>query len=442
MSSNIIQILSSNIDEHNLQELNDVKLIKVQYFKSTNKLLFILRSKKKLTEKNIEILKKAISKEFHIIDKIEIICYNSLSNVTLEQIVNENWNDVISAMSKIIPMSKECLQNSKKELLDDNIILHYGNQFVVKILQNKNIEKCLIRTIENIFGIKCAVKLVYSPDVESIDYFKNKDEENQNIIKQVLNETAIDMSSKKEKNNSIVTSNNNYFKNKSQFDRKENIKKDKNCIMGKVINQDSIDMIDVNETSGIVSIKGEVFKLEIKDTKTGKKIVIFDITDYTSSLTVKCFPKPKELENVLENIKVGLYCKVRGEAMLDTYTKELVVLGRDIMKLKKVEKMDTADEKRVELHMHTQMSAMDAVTSASKLIERAAKWGHKAVAITDHGVAQAYPEAMKASKKHGIKVIYGVEGYFVDDGEPIAILKNDSTIHDSYVVFDLETTGF
>jgi len=439
MSSNIIQLLTSNIDEANINELNDVKLIKVQYFRSNNKLLLILRNRKEISKENLEIIKKAISKRLSIISKIEIICYKDINSVTIEQIINQYWNDVVIAMSKIMPVCKECLNNSKKEIHNNTILIYYSNQFVVNILHDKGLEKHLITVIKDIFDIECVVKLLYSSNIKSFDYFKCKDNENKSIIKQVLNETAIDINNKRATNSTSVTNKNSYYKNKKVIKNKN---ENANCIMGKSINQDTINMIDVNETSGIVSIKGEIFKLDIKDTKTGKKIVIFNITDYTSSLTVKCFLKPQETEKVLENISVGLYCKIRGEAMIDTYTKELVVLARDIMKLKKIEKMDTSYKKRVELHMHTQMSAMDAVTSATKLIERAAKWGHKAVAITDHGVAQAYPEAMKAAKKYNIKVIYGVEGYFVDDGEPIAILDNDSTLDESFVVFDLETTGF
>ena len=101
---------------------------------------------------------------------------------------------------------------------------------------------------------------------------------------------------------------------------------------------------------------------------------------------------------VLDQIKKGLYCKIRGEAIFDTFAKEVVIMVRDIVKMKKIERMDRAEKKRVELHMHTTMSAMDAVTPAKKLIGRAAKWGHTAVAITDHGVVQAFPEAQMAEK--------------------------------------------
>ena len=157
------------------------------------------------------------------------------------------------------------------------------------------------------------------------------------------------------------------------------------------------------------------------ETKTGKIILTFFITDFTGSIIVKCFLKPQEKDEVLDNIKKGLYCKVRGEAVYDSYAREVVLMGRDILKMKKIERMDGADEKRVELHCHTTMSAMDGVTPVTKIIERAAKWGHPAVAITDHGVVQAFPDAQIAAKKNKIKVLYRVEGYLVDDGVPLAL---------------------
>ena len=178
------------------------------------------------------------------------------------------------------------------------------------------------------------------------------------------------------------------------------------------------------------------------ETKTGKIILTFYITDYTSSITVKCFLKPQEKDEVLENVKKGFYCKVRGEAIYDTYQREVVIMGRDILKMKKVEKVDSVDEKRVELHCHTTMSTMDGVTPVSKIVERAAKWGHPAIAITDHGGVQAFPDAQIAAKKNKIKVLYGVEGYLVDDGVPLALNEKGQNLNDTYVVFDLETTGF
>jgi len=133
--------------------------------------------------------------------------------------------------------------------------------------------------------------------------------------------------------------------------------------------------------------------------------------------------------------------KVRGEAQYDKYARELIIFAYDIMETQKTERQDDAAKKRVELHLHTQMSAMDGVSSVKDLVRRAAKWGHPAVAITDHGVVQAYPEAYEAGKKNNIKIIYGVECYLVSDSAAIVYNPSDTTLDGDFVVFDIETTG-
>ena len=133
--------------------------------------------------------------------------------------------------------------------------------------------------------------------------------------------------------------------------------------------------------------------------------------------------------------------KVRGEAQYDKFSKELTVIASDIIQVQKNTKKDNAAKKRVELHLHTQMSAMDGVTSVKALVKRAHEWGHKAIAITDHGVVQAYPDACDAGKKHGIKIIYGIEAYLLDDAVPIVYYANGHSIDGDFVVFDIETTG-
>ncbi|MDD4681240.1 MAG: PolC-type DNA polymerase III, partial [Clostridia bacterium] len=170
-----------------------------------------------------------------------------------------------------------------------------------------------------------------------------------------------------------------------------------------------------------------------------------DITDYTNSLTIKFFVQKDDYDLRFEQIKNDLYFKVRGEAQFDKYSKELAVLAVDILQLEKHVRRDDAEVKRVELHLHTQMSAMDAITSAERLVERAAQWGHRAVAITDHGVVQAFPEAYNTAKKNHIKIIYGVECYLLDNEPPVVYMKSGKScshsLDDGFVVFDIETTG-
>ncbi|MDZ5473442.1 PolC-type DNA polymerase III [Bacillus sp. 31A1R] len=193
-----------------------------------------------------------------------------------------------------------------------------------------------------------------------------------------------------------------------------------------------------------VAIEGYIFAAETRELRSGRTLLTFKVTDYTSSIMVKMFSRDKEDAALFERVQKGMWVKVRGSIQNDTFVRDLVMIGNDINEIKPVERKDTAseDEKRVELHLHTPMSQMDAVTSVSSLIAQAKKWGHKAIAVTDHAVAQSFPEAFGAGKKHDIKVLYGLEANLVNDGVPIAY--NDSNrllVDDTYVVFDVETTG-
>ena len=173
---------------------------------------------------------------------------------------------------------------------------------------------------------------------------------------------------------------------------------------------------DVKFDDGQVVVWGTVFGLEIRDTKDQRsKIINFNITDYTSSYPVKIFSRADDCKNAVSALKDGITLMIRGDVIYDTYRKEYVIDAKAMASVKKIDIMDEAPEKRVELHMHSNMSALDAMTDAGELVSRAAKWGHRAVAITDHGVLQGYPAAFAASEKTGIKVIYGVESYVYDD---------------------------
>ena len=203
----------------------------------------------------------------------------------------------------------------------------------------------------------------------------------------------------------------------------KNIEKDPDLIFGKGIKGQVIKMSQVDTNSGQVTIQGRILKTEQRQLKTGRTLFTFDITDMTSSLTCKIFVSDKELEIISGKLVKDQHVCLSGEAQYDMYAKELVVLARDIrlVDMETEARMDLAPQKRVELHLHTQMSQLDAICGTKELIKRAAKWGHKAIAITDHGVVQAFPEAqdtaneLKKKQKKDIKIIYGVEAYFIAD---------------------------
>lgn len=193
-----------------------------------------------------------------------------------------------------------------------------------------------------------------------------------------------------------------------------------------------------------ITIQGYVFDAETKELRSGRTLLTLKVTDYTDSILVKMFSRDKEDVPLMEALKKGMWVKVRGSVQNDTFVRDLVMIANDIEQIAPIERNDFAKEgkKRVELHLHTTMSQMDGVASAEKYIAQAAKWGHPAIAITDHGVVQAFPEAFNAGKKHGIKVIFGMEAYVVDDGIPIAYNDAKRFLPDEeYVVFDIETTG-
>ncbi|SFA73557.1 MULTISPECIES: PolC-type DNA polymerase III [unclassified Bacillus (in: firmicutes)] len=203
-------------------------------------------------------------------------------------------------------------------------------------------------------------------------------------------------------------------------------------------------LIDIIDEERRIAVEGFIFDAETKELRSGRTLLTFKITDYTSSIMVKMFSRDKEDAALYQHVKKGMWVKVRGSIQNDTFVRDLVMIGNDINEIKPKQRMDTApaDEKRVELHLHSPMSQMDAVTSVSALVAQAKKWGHKAIAITDHAVAQSFPEAFGAGKKNDIKILYGVEANLVNDGVPIAYNSAHRKLaEDTYVVFDVETTG-
>ena len=196
-----------------------------------------------------------------------------------------------------------------------------------------------------------------------------------------------------------------------------------------------------------VSLEGEVINSEDRELKSGRVLYSFDLYDGTSTLTCKAFLDKKNAKKIMGRIKSAKAIKIAGTAQMDSFSHELTVMAYTIIEIeppKKEERMDNAEEKRVELHMHTKMSQMDGITSATDLIKRAMKWGMKSIAITDHGVVQAFPEAHKllGFDNHDIKIIYGVEAYLAPDKvSPVSFSKGQS-IDTTYCVLDLETTGF
>lgn len=441
MSENALKLIKKEINKEDTLEDKDINIIKFQFLKKSNVLKVVIRGKDELNNEEEDKIKKAIKNALNIDVNIEVLFYRDISTLSIGEIIEKHWLEVINNILKTVPLSKSVLTKGIKKINGNIITITSGYEKINEYLNTRGIPKQIAFNIENIFGLKTNVKLVYDNSLEVENNYEEKIEQEREILKEIFNGRSISKETTHKKANS---DNNQESRPKKPYEKREFKReaKSENSILGRSISQESISIKEIDETSGIVAVIGEVFKTDIVETKTGKTILTFFITDYTSSITVKCFLKPQETEEVLEAVKKGLYCKVRGEAVYDTYAREVVIMGRDILKMSKIERMDGAEEKRIELHCHTTMSAMDGVTSVGKLIERVAKWGHKSIAITDHGVVQAFPDAQIAAKKNKIKVLYGLEGYLVNDGIPIAINDKNENFDDTFIVFDIETTGF
>ena len=219
-------------------------------------------------------------------------------------------------------------------------------------------------------------------------------------------------------------------------------------IFGKDFTEGPMNICDIDGDIGTVIIRGQICALDVRDTRTGKKMVTFSVTDFTDTIDVKLFPREDQQERLFDYIGEGKFVMIKGTTGIDKYDGMLSLGYIDGIKKTgdfRVKREDNEPVKRVELHCHTKMSDMDGVSDVSDIIDCARKWGMGAIAITDHGVVQAFTEAfhhIRDKKIDDFKVIYGMEGYVVDDTAKIAVNPENHTIKDMFVVFDIETTGF
>ena len=244
----------------------------------------------------------------------------------------------------------------------------------------------------------------------------------------------------------------------SGYRRNDTYKKSDNpdVLYGREFEDESINICDINEGSGEVVIKGQLINIETKEIRNERTILTFVITDFTDTIKGKIFIKNENLPEIIDALKNGSFVRIKAVAMYDTFSKEValssvvgIMKGMDT----RIKREDLSLEKRVELHCHTKMSDMDGVSEAGDIIKQAISWGHSAIAITDHGCVQGFTDALHAlqkiegyfkydPEKFNFKVIYGVEAYLVDDLKTIVTDSKGQLLNDTYVVFDIETTGF
>ena len=357
-----------------------------------------------------------------------------------------------AAVRRDIPSINGTLNNAEVRFENNTLTINLLNGGKT-LLDSKGFDKALTKLVSEEFNLYISVNYTGTFEVEenSEEYKAAIQDAQEKINRENLQKAAefyqeeVETAEKREEKHAENTTVEIEVR-EGKFATPQIIQSSIRPLYGRSIRGKMIPISSISGDSGRIVVWGDVFDIEKKVTKSGdKNIFTIDITDYTGSTTAKVFNSIKE-SAVIDNIKKGDTIVVQGDVEYDKYAGELVVNARSIGTAQKVKVVDNAEKKRVELHMHTNMSQMDAVTSAGDLVNRAYQWGHKAVAITDHGVAQAFPDAMKAADKinkdeEKIKIIYGVEAYFMDDLVESVKGDADTGFDGTFICFDIETTG-
>lgn len=362
------------------------------------------------------------------------------------------FSQLYAAVRRDIPSINGTLNNAEVRFENNTLTINLLNGGKT-LLDSKGFDKALIKLVSEEFNLYISVNYTGTFEVEenSEEYKAAIQDAQEKINRENLQKAAefyqeeVETAEKREEKHAENTTVEIEVR-EGKFATPQIIQSTIRPLYGRSIRGKMIPISSISGDSGRIVVWGDVFDIEKKVTKSGdKNIFTIDITDYTGSTTAKVFNSIKE-SAVIDNIKKGDTIVVQGDVEYDKYAGELVVNARSIGTAQKVKVVDNAEKKRVELHMHTNMSQMDAVTSAGDLVNRAYQWGHKAVAITDHGVAQAFPDAMKAADKinkdeEKIKIIYGVEAYFMDDLVESVKGDADTGFDGTFICFDIETTG-
>ena len=340
-----------------------------------------------------------------------------------ELLTEECIPDFTAALRDLKAASNGFLEGAPATFDGQNLVYHPTSG--VDILQQIEAAPCLERYIAETFGVRVTVSFEGDSGTVSVDspeYIKM-----QNAAVDPINFTAAEDLAEKKPQREYPDLPLSYHR--------------ANAIYGNKIKTKPKPICEIDPMDGNVVVWGDVFNVDVRETRDGtRNIIVFNVTDYTGSYTVKIFELKENCKDIVGALKDGVTVVVRGHVAQDNFIHDNVIMARAVMTADKLAEKDEEPEKRVELHMHTSMSAMDGITSAEKLVKRAISWGHRAVAITDHGVCQAFPEARNAAGNK-IKVVYGIEGYYVDDSVKIFNGDRNISLDGEFVVFDVETTG-
>lgn len=368
---------------------------------------------------------KLIREQFRHIADIRLT-FHYTNAITPEALAEEYWSLFVEWAQRESASINGWLAKAKMEASGTVLTVTLLDQIGLELAKKKQVDNLVRQFYERYFAGTYQVKLKVTESVQEKEEVYDKfarqvSEEGKSVTQEILT--------------SIV--------------REEEASKGSDAelklMVGYDIREDAVPLQQITEEEKKVAIQGMVFGLESKELKTGTVLFSFNITDFTDSLSIKAFAKTKEDVKIYSLIANGKWLKLRGKVEYDRFQNppELMMIPQDVNEvLPPAERKDNAPEKRVEFHVHSNMSAMDGLTPVDEYIKTAAKWGHKAIAITDHSVVQSYPDANKAAKKHGIKVLYGMEANVVNDNVAIVLNPEERPLKETeYVVFDIETTG-
>ena len=384
--------------------------------------------------------------------------YRLSEQYTPENLLREYRNSILEELKERSAVEYNMFLNAKCTFENENILCLTLEDTIVA----RGKQESIVELLEEVFNERCnipvEIRTLYSEVKESRHKKYNEirlQQEIQAIVegnesrrKEHIEEVK-EKKSEEKKEKAIKPK-----EEKKPFQKKDfysPIKRsdDPNVIYGRNFEDDTIELSQVVGEMGEITIRGKVIQFDTREIRNEKTIIMFAVTDFTDTIMVKMFARNEQLPELLGEINKGAFLKIKGVTTIDKFDGELTI--GSVTGIKKIPdftttRKDTSPVKRVELHCHTKMSDMDGVSEVKAIVKRAHDWGHKAIAITDHGVVQSFPDANHyietLDKDDPFKIIYGVEGYLVDDLTDIAVNEDSQTLDDTFVVFDIETTGF
>lgn len=429
--------------EEKLQHIFEkVRVEDVTLSKSNKVLTFNLCASELIHYENIIDMERSIKHKLFSKTPIAVSLketYDLLETSNLDSITKDYKESILFEIMKKRPSLYLILKEANWQVEKDQVTLVLENNFLAKSRTGE-----IKSFLEEIYKerLKAPVEIYFEFKTSHNERLR---EENEQRTMEAVND-AMKQTKQVDNKRSDAPKRNLEDKGATQPDKYRKKSQDPEVFYGRECDGEPTPIEEITDEIGEVVVVGKILSIDTREIRMEKTIIMFDITDFTDTITVKLFIKNEELVDVLGNLKKGGFYRVKGMAVFDKFDKEIGI--GSIRGIKPTsdfttKRMDKSEEKRVELHLHTVMSDMDSVVDIHKVIDRAKAWGMPAVAITDHGCLQAFPIANHCIKmSEPFKVIYGVEGYFVDDLKEVVVNSKNQDLMDAYVVFDLETTGF